>query len=322
MIHSNASVSVILPCYNAAETIERAIISVVDSTIANQLIVVDDGSIDDSLRKIKALKERYKFTLVEQRNAGLGAARAVGVEHADCDWVTFLDADDVCAPNRLEAQLNFAVNCVGRALIFCGTLQKFPDESVRYKCCYTPVKGDLCVTDAFLRSRFLPSGASMFLSRESYEEIGGFLPENRRGCELNFQTRAVERSYEFYCLPEPLYIQYCTPTSNTNRPSGRVHAAKLQIEDWKRRLGTQSLAQVERSRLRTFIRTRSYLEIVKSMKWDLDIKREIYQSYSQVSWLYRHEKLALRVMSDMPKGFSTWCMRVLHTIRQFQKRWL
>lgn len=98
-------VSVIIPSYNCAAFIKEALNSVINQSILpHEIIVVDDGSTDDteeSVRSIETSLVRY----VRQANAGVSAARNLGLEIATGDFITFLDADDRWLPTMLERQL-------------------------------------------------------------------------------------------------------------------------------------------------------------------------------------------------------------------------
>ena len=93
--------SVIIPLYNKAGTIERAIRSVLAQTeSAFEIIVVDDGSTDDSAQKVRAIQDA-RIRLIQQPNGGVSAARNTGIKAAKYDYITFLDADDEYLPDYL-----------------------------------------------------------------------------------------------------------------------------------------------------------------------------------------------------------------------------
>lgn len=94
-------ISVIIPAYNAAETIGKAIDSIlVQSYPAHEIIVVDDGSEDATGESVQAYGD--KVTYIRQVNAGPSAARNKGVQQASGEWIAFLDADDWYLPDRLR----------------------------------------------------------------------------------------------------------------------------------------------------------------------------------------------------------------------------
>lgn len=98
------SVSVIIPAYNSAATIERAITSVLQQTLAPlEIIVVDDGSSDDTATRVRL--GFPSVTLLTQQNAGAARARNAGVEYAKGEFVAFLDADDAWHPQKIERQV-------------------------------------------------------------------------------------------------------------------------------------------------------------------------------------------------------------------------
>lgn len=100
------SISVVIPAYNAAATLARAIESVLAQTWpAHQIVVVDDGSADrtaDVARQLKDGAGGDRIRVLQQPNAGPSAARNRGVAEATGEWVAFLDADDWYYPERLE----------------------------------------------------------------------------------------------------------------------------------------------------------------------------------------------------------------------------
>ncbi|MGH8156946.1 MAG: glycosyltransferase family 2 protein [Rhodanobacter sp.] len=100
-------VSVIMPVYNAAAWLPRAIDSVLAQTHANvELVAVDDGSQDDSAAILAAFaRADARVRVQRQPNGGVAAARNVGVAAARGDYIAFLDADDWWHPVKLERQL-------------------------------------------------------------------------------------------------------------------------------------------------------------------------------------------------------------------------
>lgn len=97
-------VSVIIPALNAAETIARALDSVFAQTCRDfEIIVVNDGSTDDTLRVLAGYGDRLK--IISQTNRGISAARNAGVRASSGKYLAFLDADDVWLTDKLEKTL-------------------------------------------------------------------------------------------------------------------------------------------------------------------------------------------------------------------------
>ncbi|MEC5384395.1 glycosyltransferase family 2 protein [Uliginosibacterium sp. H3] len=95
-------ISVVIPLYNKADSIGRAVESVRNQTVKDwELVVVDDGSHDEGANIVTAFHDP-RIRLVAQTNAGVSAARNRGVTEARSEWIAFLDADDYWDPAHIE----------------------------------------------------------------------------------------------------------------------------------------------------------------------------------------------------------------------------
>ena len=102
--YQSQAVSVVIPTWNRAYVLPRAIESVLaQSAPPGQVVVVDDGSTDGTVDLIR--REFPSVVLVEQSNAGVSAARNVGIAHCEGEWIALLDSDDAWRPKKLEMQL-------------------------------------------------------------------------------------------------------------------------------------------------------------------------------------------------------------------------
>lgn len=97
-------VTVVLPVYNAAATVEQTVASVLNQTFQSfELIIIDDGSTDDSLARLKTLMTRdERIRLASRKNGGVSSARNLGVELGKAPYVAFIDADDIWDPEKLS----------------------------------------------------------------------------------------------------------------------------------------------------------------------------------------------------------------------------
>jgi glycosyltransferase involved in cell wall biosynthesis len=114
-MNESSRVSVVIPVYNGAATIERALNSVLAQSIDDiKIFVVDDGSTDNSVQIIQKCTDP-RIALLQQINRGVGAARNRGIEAANTEWVAFLDCDDEWDPEFLAVALR-----LGEAHPECG----------------------------------------------------------------------------------------------------------------------------------------------------------------------------------------------------------
>ena len=119
--NGEGGVSVIVPMYNAATTIERSLASVCEQTYKNlEIIVVDDGSRDASAEIVRKWeKADSRVRLYRQANAGVAAARNAGFAQSNKCLVAFIDADDLWAPDKVRAQVEVLRENSGPALVYC-----------------------------------------------------------------------------------------------------------------------------------------------------------------------------------------------------------
>ena len=136
---SSDLVSVIIPTYNRADRCRRAVESACEqSHEALEIIVVDDGSQDETADTLQGLDDRVRY--VRQRNAGVAAARNHGLKLASGDYVAFLDSDDTWLPRKLEAQL--------------AVLRAFPEAGMVWTDMAAVDEADRTIHDSYLQRMY------------------------------------------------------------------------------------------------------------------------------------------------------------------------
>ncbi|AEH45612.1 glycosyl transferase family 2 [Thermodesulfatator indicus DSM 15286] len=117
-------VSVIIPCYNCSIFLEEAIQSVLDQTLKNyEIIIVNDGSTDNSLDIINKYSTNNFIKIVTQNNKGVSAARNLGIKLASGHYYYFLDSDDILHPKALDNLVNIAMS--GNNLVAAMNVARF-----------------------------------------------------------------------------------------------------------------------------------------------------------------------------------------------------
>ena len=99
------NISVVIPLYNKENAIVKTLQSVFDQTISDfEVVVVDDGSTDNSLEVVRAIRDA-RIRVIHKENGGVSSARNVGIKAAKGQYVALLDGDDLWQPNGLLAVL-------------------------------------------------------------------------------------------------------------------------------------------------------------------------------------------------------------------------
>jgi glycosyltransferase involved in cell wall biosynthesis len=126
------AVSVLLPCYNAAATLDEALQSLVVQTLVDfKVAIVDDGSTDDSLPIVRAWAERdSRLCLISRKHEGIVAALNTGLAACRAPYVARMDSDDRCHPQRLARQVEYLENHPEVGVVSCR-VAGFPPEQVR-----------------------------------------------------------------------------------------------------------------------------------------------------------------------------------------------
>ncbi len=126
-------ISVVVPAYNNGQWLPRSLESLVNQTYQDlEIVVVNDGSTDDTARVLNALAEECsRIRVIHQENGGVTAARLRGVAEASGRWIGFLDADDEAEPWMYEKLLENAL-ASGADISHCGHQVVFLDGRVSY----------------------------------------------------------------------------------------------------------------------------------------------------------------------------------------------
>lgn len=168
-------ITVIMPCYNHAQYVERAILSVYAQTYTQiQLIVIDDGSSDSSVQVLEGLRDQLGYTLLTQKNQGVCKAlnRAIK-EAAEGEYLALLASDDFWHPDKLRLQVD-ALDTNPRSEFCFSQAFEFKDENDLTKGKVFPKK---CLSGQVLNNVFIrqhvPAGTMLF-SRRLYDQLGGF----------------------------------------------------------------------------------------------------------------------------------------------------
>ncbi|MGH8528228.1 MAG: glycosyltransferase family 2 protein [Nevskiales bacterium] len=222
-------ISVILPTYNRAHLLPRAIGSVLAQSYRNlELIVADDASTDRTAEVVNAIRDARVRYLRCPRNGGPGYARNRGIEQARGDYIAFQDSDDVWLPHKLALQMQAlqaapvptGMVCVAYSVRFADGGEKQVGTEI------DPVR---CDVEQLLLAGFTYIPPTWLLRRECLADAGMFdehLP-NREDWELVFR---IFPRWELSILPELGVIKYETAGSIEGNWRGRIESYRSILE--------------------------------------------------------------------------------------------
>ena len=174
-----AEITVVIPVFNRATLLLKAVASVLVQTgPALELIVVDDGSEDDVASSLAPFASDSRLKLIRQTHSGVSRARNTGVRSGSGDWIAFLDSDDIWMPGKLSAQME-TLRKSG------GTINQTEEIWIRRGLRVNPPKHAVKISgDIFLPSlrHCMITSSSVLMSRQLFDSSGGF-DETFPACE-------------------------------------------------------------------------------------------------------------------------------------------
>src|SRR5580765_1257337 len=197
------TVSVIILTYNYGRFIAEALRGVLAQTHpSSEIIVVDDGSTDDTQEIVAQFGESVKY--IRQENSGVCAARNRGVEESSGDYIAFLDADDIWEPTKLEKQVAKFASDPAIALVHCGMRESDDEtgETIRVHL----DGGEEGVAENLLlweEPVIVGPGGTIMISRIAFDAVDGFDPRMKVGEDWDFCYR-VARRFNVGFVAEPL----------------------------------------------------------------------------------------------------------------------
>jgi glycosyltransferase involved in cell wall biosynthesis len=233
-LQRSATISVVIPAYNAGHFIEEAVSSVLAQEMpADEIIVVNDGSTDRDYSGLEQL--HHSIRVVQQANRGVSAARNLGCRVATGAYVAILDADDVWLKGKLRAQMRHLAKKPTIDAVFCRGVIWMPDsDGLTWSRPAAQHQADSSIPKAIplLYSDFLCSipvaPSTMVIKRSVWQELGGFDENMRYGEDHDFYLRLSHaRHVELLDIDGMLYRRH--PRSATATAQEENHWANAII---------------------------------------------------------------------------------------------
>lgn len=211
-------ISVITPTYNREDLVQRTINSIISQTYSDwELIVVDDGSTDNTEQEIQKFLADPRISYFKKANTGQPHSLNVGVGMAKGEFVVFLDSDDEAYPNWLSTVAAHINENTG--IVCCEAIRKFLDGS--------SIREGMDVKFMGQRLNLKFTCGSLFIRRSLFDAIGGYDTE----LKANIQTDLGYR-----LLTELRKTKYQSITINEPLLQINIHAGPRIRTDWSKRV--------------------------------------------------------------------------------------
>jgi glycosyltransferase involved in cell wall biosynthesis len=272
-------VSAIIPAYNYAEYLSKAIDSVLSQTFVDyEVIVVDDGSTDNTAGIVAKYGERVRY--IYQKNAGLSTARNTGIEAARGEYVAFLDADDAWLPDYLEKTVA-KIGQLSPDFAIVASRNSFIDPQgtpLKLKRLAPEIDMEVLCHDIVFRSCFFPS--AVVARRKALEACGGFNSALRSSEDRDMWIRIAARYRVFLQRERLVLIRRHSSNMSRNADRMKLNIAKVLRSAYQNRL-------VPRGDILFWMRTLSFY-------------------YFQTGWMHYDEGRRVSAAFDIVKSILLW----------------
>jgi glycosyltransferase involved in cell wall biosynthesis len=301
-------VSIIIPTYNRAHILGNAIQSVLDQTFQDfEIIVVDDGSTDDTREEVSRFGEKVIY--IFQENKERSAARNNGMKHARGQYITFLDSDDIYLPEKLQVQVELMDNNPGYGMSYAYSI--WLDEHGKYLHTWRDDLNGWIFPEMMRAKHNKITVPSVMIRREVLEKVGDF-NESINTCE----------DYEYWCriainYPVLLIRKASVIINTTSQPSQELFYSYFTSTLSYYQSIFKSVQNIDNSVKRTVfldLSVKYYLNALtsKQQKFVCTEIKKIDTSYFYLTLLQSYEHKFLRVVRKF-NGVST----VLKFIRYY-----
>ncbi|MBD1396951.1 glycosyltransferase family 2 protein [Pontibacter sp. JH31] len=278
------SVSVIIPIYNSAKTIRRAVESALNNNSVKEVILIEDGSSDESLEKCKELIETYPLlkllTHEDGINKGANVSRNLGLYEASGEWIQFLDADDELLNNKIDHQIKLVKNNPSSNLVIGNYVYIKAKSQLKIKSNLSPWLG-------LIDSNLGITSANLWKT-DAIRRVGGWETALTSSQEYDLIFRLMQNN--------PLVIY-------DDAFLTKIHAAQNSISRSKNRIQENTINRLKlRIEIRDYLKKNNLLTIDKKLFLDGFIgrnvnylKREERSKFKFNPLLFSMYKLYLRV---------------------------
>jgi glycosyltransferase involved in cell wall biosynthesis len=272
-----SSVSVVIPTYNRAQVVHQAIDTALAQTLPPaEIIVVDDGSDDDTRERLASYMDRIIY--IRQENQGVSAARNTGVRAAKGNLIAFLDSDDVWHPRKLELQLHYLKEYPEVALLGAvSSVDPTMSWPVLPDAAHLPAHA-VDLEDVVLRSPFATS--TVVMRKHCFDAVGFFDTGFRNAEDRDIYIRVASRF--------PMVKLHATLVWG-GREGEHLSAASARTEQFTRKMLLGAFERVDRLRGRYLLR-----------------QKALSHAAFEGSYIYLAHGNRLRALHRILRSFALW----------------
>ncbi len=249
-------VSVVIPTYNRAGLIGQAISSVLAQTFTDfELIVVDDGSTDDTGKAVESYRDGRITLITRQNRSGQSGARNTGIKASRGEWIAFLDSDDEWLPEKLARQMERVDEGPDDySVVYCACYRQHAGEAPEVR-----PKGDLMegnLLDELLRGRKAPTPSAYAVKRAALTATNGFDETMIAASDIDMWLRLAQRSFLFAAVQDPLAIKHDYGSGQIKQDAmAKLAGFRRMNKRWgpvmRQRLGAKAYREWRDKRLRS-----------------------------------------------------------------------
>lgn len=320
-------VSVVVPVYNAEKTIVRCVESIEEQTYKNiEVILVNDGSVDNSISKCIELKKRYKnIVLIDKENEGTSKTRNCGIINSTGKYLSFVDSDDACDKMMIECFVEY-MEKYNVDIVISGIRKKYLYKKGKKSIDVLPLiegvfeKNDFL--DIFIKlenQNLIASSCNKMYKKDVLLKHNIFFEENvTMGEDYRFNLKCIDNMSAFAVLNMPFYIYYI---GNKSISTGY---RKNEFEERLANVGLYEQMVVEYNMNNEYIAI-SYLRMAFSTIMNIhnpQNKDKISQKRLDINSIIKNEKVLRSIKKCSSKGIINNTIKILFKLNSINLLYL
>ncbi|MDY7020839.1 MAG: glycosyltransferase [Cyanobacteriota bacterium] len=287
-------ISVIIPAYNAENTIEETIQSVLNQTFKDfEIIVINDGSQDKTLEKLASIQDN-RIQVYSYQNSGQSISRNRGFQQSKGEFIAFLDADDLWTPDKLEAQLTAIKENSNAAIAYSWTNYIDENSNIIRKGSQLNITGN--VYPNLLIANFLENGSNPLIQRKALMEVGEFDKDLTPAEDWDLYLRLAAR-YPFIVVPKA-QILYRVYSNSMSSNTLKMEKSTLEVINRAFQQAPQSLQYLKKQSLANVYKYLTFKALEQQSSQQTDVTR-FFKNAIQYDPSLLTKRVTLKILSQI-----------------------